>query len=380
MIANAVEIAAGSLLLVATFYDLFQSVVLPRPAVGRVRLSPTLVRNLWSLWLPVATRPRRLQTREAMLAAFGPLMVVVLLLCWGLALVLGYALVLHGLRDQLHPAPGSFGTTFFFSVGTMLSFGVGGIEPNGAATRVLVGFEAATGFVLFALVISLLFALFGAFQRRETAVVALDALAGAPPTGIQMLETSARYTMPQQLAATFLEWRTWTVDVLESHLSYPLLMYFRSSHDNEAWPNSFGAVMDAAALVLTTIEDGPEGPAHLMIKVGNHLIEDLGRYFRYTGERVAGVERDEFAGAWARLRDAGYRMRPEETAWEDFTRLRAAYAPSLNRLTRRLFMPPASWIGDRSYLPHRDGPPAPRRPRRRGRHRKSAPPAGTASS
>jgi hypothetical protein len=377
--ANAIEIGFGSLLIVATLYDLFQSVVLPRPAVGRVRLSPTLVRELWSPWRAVATRPRRLQTREAMLAAFAPLMVVVLLLFWGVTLVLGFALVLHGLRDQLNPSPQSFGTTFFFSVGTMLSFGVDNIEPIGGATRTLIGFEAATGFVLFALVISLLFALFNAFQRRETAVVALDSLAGAPPTGIALLENCARYHMPEQLGATFLEWRTWTVDVLESHLSYPLLLYFRSSHDNEAWPNSFGAVMDAAALVLTTIEDGPEGPAHLMIKVGDHLIEDLGRYYRSAGEHTAGIEREEFAGAWARLRDAGYSMREEDQAWEDFTRLRGVYAPWLNLVTRRLYMPPASWIGDRSYLPHRDGLPPARRPRRRRRTR-STPPAGTASS
>lgn len=365
--SDGIEIGVGSLLLAATFYDLFQSVVLPRPAVGRVRLSPTLVRYLWMAWQPVAAQPRRLQTREGLLAAFGPLMVVVLLLIWGFALITGYALVLHGLRDQLRPTPGTFGTTLFFSVGNMLSFGVDGMEPTGNAARVLVGFEAATGFALFALVISLLFALFNAFQRRETAVVALDAIAGAPPSGVQMLENCARYHMPEQVATTFLEWRTWTVEVLESHLAYPLLLYFRSSHDNEAWPNSFGAVMDAAALVSTTIEGGPEGPAHLMLKVGNHLIEDLGRYYRYSGEREAFVEREEFADAWARLRAAGYRMRPEDAAWQEFTQVRSAYAPWLNRLTRRLFMPPAPWIGDRSYLPHRDGPVVGRSRRRRGR-------------
>ena len=162
------------------------------------------------------------------------------------------------------------------------------------ATRVFAAIEAASGFGLFALVISLLFSLFSSFQKRETAVVALDALAGAPPSGVQLLETCAKDAMPHQLVATFEEWRLWTVDVIESHLSYPLLFYFRSSHDNEAWANSFGAVLDAATLVLTTIDGGPVGNARLMHKVGAHLIADMRDHFRIVGEPVAGVEREEF--------------------------------------------------------------------------------------
>jgi hypothetical protein len=212
------------------------------------------------------------------------------------------------------PQPGSFGQTLYFSTGRLLAFQVGGIEAVGTATPVLTGLEAASGFGLFALVISLLFALFNAFQRRESAVVALDALAGAPPSGVQLLETCARYDMEDQLAATFDEWRTWSVDVLESHLSYPLLLYFRSSHDNEAWPNSFGAVMDAATLVLSTVDDGPVGKARLLHKVGAHLVADMRQYYTrlYEGESIVGVEQEEFEEACNRLlphRDRAPRQR-----------------------------------------------------------------------
>ena len=163
-----------------------------------------------------------------------------------------------------NPSPNSFGTTFYFSTGTMLSFSVDNIGATGVATRVFAAIEAASGFGLFALVISLLFSLFSSFQQREKAVVALDALAGAPPSGVQLLETCAKDAMPDELIATFDAWRLWTVDVIESHLSYPLLFYFRSSHDNEAWANSFGAVMDAATLVLSTIDGGPVGHARTL--------------------------------------------------------------------------------------------------------------------
>lgn len=353
-VTDGLQIALGAVIVVVTLYDVFQSVVMPRPAVGRIRLSFTLIRGAWRLWGKVAEKPKRLQMRETALAAFAPMMLVALLVIWGVAIIVGYALVYSGLHAGLQPQPDSFGTTMYFSTGRMLAFAVGSIEATGIATRVFTAIEAATGFGLFALVISLLFSLFSSFERRETAVVALDALAGAPPTGIQLLETCAKDAMPEQLVATFDEWRLWTVDVIETHLSYPLLFYFRSSHDNEAWPNSFGAVMDAATLVLTTIDGGPVGQARLMHKVGAHFVADMRDHFRLVGEPVAGLEREEFDEACARLERAGYQLHSPDKAWADFSMLRSKYGRWLNETTKGLSVPPAPWMGDRSYLPHRE--------------------------
>lgn len=347
------DIALGSLLFAATVYDVFQSVVMPRPAVGRIRFSVTFVRRAWFAWRPLAQRPKRLPLREAALALFAPLMVTILLIVWGFAFILAFALLYNGLHQGLRPEPGSFGASLFLSSGALLSFG--GVEPTETATHFVASVEAATGFGLFALVVSLLFSLFTAFQRRETAVVALDVLAGAPPTGMQLLETCAKFRMPERLTATFVTWQAWTADVLETHLAYPLLFFFRSSHDNEAWTNSFGAVMDAATLVLSTIEDGPQGEALLLYKLGDHLITDMARNLGFAIEHIPGVEREEFDEAAARLRRAGYALRERDAAWEQFAELRSHYAGWLNRVSGNLAAPVAPWIGDRSYLPHRDG-------------------------
>ena len=355
-VTDGIEIGGGAAIVLVAIYDVFQSVVMPRPAVGRVRLSFTLIRGGWRAWRKVAERPRKLQTCETALAAFAPMMLVALLVLWGFSLILGFALIFSGLHDGLKPQPDSFGTTLYFSTGRMLAFSVAGIEATGVATRTFAAIEAASGFGLFALVISLLFSLFSSFQRRETAVVALDALAGAPPSGVQLLETCAKDAMPHQLIATFEEWRLWTVDVIESHLSYPLLFYFRSSHDNEAWANSFGAVMDAATLVLTTIDGGPVGHARLMHKVGAHFVADMRDHFRSVGEPVAGVEREEFVEAYGRLEHAGYQLHNVDRAWQEFSTLRSKYGAWLNYVTKGLGVPPAPWIGDRSYLPHRERP------------------------
>ncbi|MBV8528516.1 MAG: hypothetical protein JOZ75_09390 [Candidatus Dormibacteraeota bacterium] len=355
MALDALWIALGSLLLVATIYDLFQSVLTPRPAVGRIRFSTDFVRVAWLGWRNVARRRKQLQAREAALAVFAPFMVVVLLVTWGFLFILGFALLYSGLHDGLRPQPGSFGATLYFSAGRLLAFGVGSTQSTSAVTEILSVFQAAAGFGLFALVVTLLFSLFGAFQRRETAVVALDALAGAPPTGVQLLEVCAKFHMPEQLATTFSTWQAWTAEVLESHLAYPILFFFRSSHDNEAWSNSFGAVMDAATLVLSTIEGGPQGPARLMFKIGDHFVEDVRSNLGIDPHPAASVERFEFDEAAARLERAGYALRDLDKAWEEFHRLRAGYGGWLNLVSRALEVPPAPWIGDRSYLPHRDG-------------------------
>jgi hypothetical protein len=143
--------------------------------------------------------------------------------------------------------------------------------------------------------------------------------------------------------------------VLESHLAYPILLYFRSSHDNEAWLNSFGAVMDAATLVMSAVDEDEEGPARLMFTVGNHLVEDLSWYFRFTSTKDPLVDRDEFEQAVARLRKAGFRVKSVEEAYTKFSHLRGKYASQMNQMAHRLAIIPAEWIGDRTYAPHVDG-------------------------
>jgi len=352
---DVIEIVAGALLVVAALIDLFQTVVLPRPAIGLIRVARFIYPRIWRLWRWVWGRVGRLQSRETMLAVFGPLSVLVLLAVWGVSIFVGYALMYQGLGDQLLPRPDGFLTYLYFSALSLCTVAFGDYVPVGHAARALVVTEAATGLGLVALVISLLFQLFSSFQRRESAVVALDALAGAPPSALQLLDTCARYDMPQQLEKTFDEWRIWTAEVLESHLAYPILVYFRSSHDNEAWLNSFGAVMDAALLVLTSIEGGPRGSAHLTYKVGVHLMEDLGWFFGYHGaDGDVGIELEEYQAACAQLRAAGYTVNMTPEGWEKFSTLRMKYASIINRMARWLAIPPAPWISDRSYLPHSD--------------------------
>src|SRR5207237_5889484 len=171
--------------------------------------------------------------------------------------------------------------------------------------------------------------------------------------GVVLLENSLRYGMLEHLDETFDEWKLWGSEVLESHLAYPILAYFRSSHDNESWVSALGAILDATVLILTTVEDIPRGPARLMYGVGSHLVEDLSWFFNFSHVHEVGIERFEFDQACERLQEAGYTLTDTDIAWTKFTELRAAYAIPLNDMGRFWSIPPALWIGDRSYLPHR---------------------------
>jgi len=347
------EFLVGMLVVLLVLFDLLQTVVLPRPTPSTFRPGGKLLTVLYMLTRRVALQlPKR---REQLLGMFAPYSAVALLFYWAAGLVLGYGLILYALRAQIRP-PMHLGTAFYFSAVSLLTVGFGDVIPAGGLARLVVVFEAATGLSLFALIITFLFSLFGEFQRREVLVITLSARAGAPPSGLTLLQAYASDRMLEGLSGLFADWERWSAQVLESHLSYPILAFFRSTHDNQSWVSALGAMLDAATLVLTTVEDVPRGPARGMRNVGVHLVEDLAQYFHLDGQRDIYVEREEFDEAHGQLRLAGFQVGDAEPAWEAFSQQRAEYAGALNAMARQWLTPPAQWIGDRSVVARHRGP------------------------
>jgi hypothetical protein len=179
---------------------------------------------------------------------------------------------------------------------------------------------------------------------------------GAPPSGVGFLVRHAELHMLDTVAATFKDAEAWMAEVMETHLAYPILVYFRSTHDEQSWIGTLGALLDATSLILTSVDTDSPGPARMMNRLGRHLVNDFSRYFELPGDRDPGIERREFAAAYAHLRDAGLTLRDEEPAWQRFAALRATYAGPLNASARFFRIPPARWVGDRSILPSRHAP------------------------
>jgi hypothetical protein len=186
---SVLEILLGVFVVTSAIVDVFRVVVMPRPFYGR-SVSKALVRTAWRLWRRIGVRVLNPKRRESWLGASAQVALLLLLAYWVVGLVLGYALILHALRHELAPQPVDFGTALYLSAVSLLTLGIGDVVPTGVASRTIVVFTAASGPALIGVVLALLFSLYASFQRREALITTLDASAGAPPSGVRMLETT----------------------------------------------------------------------------------------------------------------------------------------------------------------------------------------------
>lgn len=345
---EVVAFAVGLVLVALVAWDLFQTVVVPRPSPGRFRITRYVISGGW--WA-VKSVGRRLggRWRDTLFGLFGPGSAILLLGVWLATLIVGFGLMLFALRDQLAPAPGDLGTAIYFAASSLLTLGASDVIAHGTAARILVVVAAAGGLGAVALVVTFLFSLYGSYQRREVAVVTLQAAAGAPPSAVGLLETYAALSLRERLDPLFREWESWSAEVLDSHVAYPILGFFRSSHDNLSWISALGTVLDAATLVVTTIEDLPRGDAELCRRAGSHLVEDLSNLgFRETA--AGWLSRDDFDLVCDRLERAGYRLARRDDAWGRFEAARLAYAPRLEAMARYWDVAASSWLGTMGEL------------------------------
>jgi hypothetical protein len=343
-----IALPVGIVVLVWALLDVFRTLVMPRAARGRFRLSRALFRTLWRPWRWVGVRRRTAQARERVLATAAPFFFFALLVGWVSLALLGYSLILwspafvHGIGS----GDGSFGDALYASGTSLFTLGSG--LATGWTRAVLVA-AGATGLGLFAVVIAYLPVLYQAFNRREVGVLLLDARAGSPPSGPELLHRMGSAGVASSLPELFRDWERWVADVLETHMSYPLLALFRSPHDDTSWITSLGSVLDAATLIITSVDDEPDEHAKLLYGTGVHAVEDLFYYFRLT-ERETVITRDEFEDVLQDMKDDGFSIRPVDEAFARFTEKRATYAPRLDAIAVVLAAPPGLWIGDRSFL------------------------------
>jgi hypothetical protein len=353
MLLNILSICAGGAVIALTLWDTFQSVVVPR-AVGRsFRVSFYVWRSMWRLWPQVAWgifggKPDR---REEFLAGFAPFMLIALIGIWVALLIFGFGLMLWGMRSEISPPHASFGMILYFAGTSLLTIGFGDVVGRGALPKLVSVLAALAGLSFLSIMTAFLFAIFGSFQQRETFVVTVAARAGMPPSGVNLLAIAGYSLTSEDLSPLMIDAQRWAAAVMESHLAYPMLAFFRSSHDDQSWIGTLGTLLDAATLMMTTTDGVRDGQARIFYNVGRHATLDLSRYFRIAvAQEDVGIERAEFDHACDRLAAAGYALRDRDEAWTRFAGLRSSYAARLNGMAAFFQIPPLQWIGDRSIL------------------------------
>lgn len=234
LMVDSIAFVVGVAIIAWILWDVYQTVIVPRSTPTRIRLARFVTRGMWRIWTVRGGRATNPDTREKMLGGFAPLVVVTLLVCWVVCLIVGYGLVLFALSPEF-PSGLDLGAALYQAGVTLLTIGYGDVTATAAPARIAELAAGATGLAVLGLGVTYLFSLYTAFQRREELVTTLDARAGAPPSGIQLLETHAKLELWDDLRRTFQEWELWSARVLDTHLAYPVLNYFRSSHDGESW-------------------------------------------------------------------------------------------------------------------------------------------------
>jgi hypothetical protein len=332
--------------ILAILLDGFEVVVLPRRVTRRFRFIRLFYRLTWIPWRALARFAPFARQRETLLGYFGPLSLILLLCVWAGGLVIGFASLQWSLGSAIQTTGGaaSLGTYLYLSGTTFFTLGYGDVTPLGLVGRSLAVIEAGLGFGILALVIGYLPVIYQAFGRRETIISLLDARAGSPPSAAELLRRHSG-DMPS-LNQLLRDWEHWSADLMESHISYPPLCFYRSQHNNQSWITALTAVLDASALVIVGVRDASKRQAELTFAMARHAVVDLSQTFNTppcppTADRLP-------AAALLRMRSAlasqGVKLADDADAEKRLHALREMYEPYVNALAAFLLMPLPEWI------------------------------------
>jgi hypothetical protein len=333
----------GFLVIAIVLWDAFETVVLPRRVTRQFRLARVFYRFTWQPWSAIGRKTRG-DFRETFLGVYGPLSLIFLLAVWAVLLILGFALLHRALGSLVAPAGSSsdFGTDLYMSGSSFFTLGLGDVTPDSSASRVLAVVEAGAGFGFLALVISYLPVLYQAFSRREANVTLLDSRAGSPPSASEFLrrlaDRSRRDTLPQLLE----DWERWSADLLESHLSYPVLAFYRSQHEQESWLAAMTTILDISALVMCGFAGEARETAKLTFAMTRHAAVDIAQIF-HTDPRAPYEDRlppDQFT-VLAKTLGRDLEEGPAEAKLKE---LRLLYEPYVAAISRYLLMPLPGWM------------------------------------
>ena len=348
----------GVLLCAGVGLDAFQTIILPRRPTGRLRITRIFYRATWGPWSFFTRRLKDERTREQVYSIYGPLSLLLLLLLWAVLLIVGFGLVYFALKtpfaNQMTQRAGmrfEIWTDLYVSGTTLFTLGLGDVVPKMAAARGVIIFESGVGLGFVALVVGYLPVLYGTFSRREVSVALLDARAGSPPTAAELLARHGVDGGQEALIELLAEWERWAAELLESHVSYPLLCYYRSQHDNQSWLSALVAILDTCAMLIASVQGIPARQAQLTFAIARHALVDLGHIFKLD-ERVRQIREskmdrlpaNEFRKLCSVLGNTNLQLCGDDNSIVRLGQLREMYEPNALALAYHLGFSMPPWI------------------------------------
>jgi hypothetical protein len=340
--------AAGVTIFLIVVWDAFEVIILPRRVTRRFRLARFFYRTTWRTWKFLISLIPAGKARESLLGFYGPSSLLLLIGVWAIGLVVSFGMMQYGAGSALNVTgmePGYL-TDLYLSGTTFFTLGLGDVVPRSGLARFLVVAEAGFGFGFLAAIIGYLPFIYGSFSEREVDISLLDSRAGTPPTAGELLR---RHSYPHgfdALRELLKEWEHWSAEVMESHLSYPVLAYFRSQHNNQSWIASLTAILDTCALVMVGVEGTCQRQAELTFAIARHAVVDLSQVF---GTAPAPLRHDRLPSQdLRRIRDTlaqhGMKLRDGEEADPRLAELRQMYEPYIYALASYFYQTLPPWI------------------------------------
>jgi hypothetical protein len=344
-ILHALAFAAGLTLVLVTLFSAISTFVLPRSARSPLtRWVFGMLRNLFEFIMHFAKTYRR---RDAIMAYYAPIGLMMLLPTWYLLISLGYASMYWAL------GAGDFIESYKLSGSSLFTLGF--VTTKGFWQSALVFSEAMLGLIMVALLIAYLPTMYAAFSRREQAVNMLEVRAGNPPSAVEMLLRFKRIQGLDKLGEYWRTWETWFADIEESHSTLATLVFFRSPRADISWITAAGAVLDAASLTLSAVDVPYELSGALCIRAGYLALHEITHSFgiplphdpHFPDDPIS-ISRAEFDETLTKLAAAGLPIKPDrEQAWKNFGGWRVNYDHSLIALCELVMAPYAPWSSDR---------------------------------
>src|ERR1700758_125760 len=341
---------AGIVIILSVLLDAFETIVLPRKVQRAFRLTSWFYRHTWVPWVKVSRHIRANNLRENFLGYFGPFSLILLLVFWAIGLILGFALMQFGLGEhvRLGNEPITFGVLLYHSGETFFTLGYGDITPTSPLARTLAVMEAGMGFAFLGVVVGYLPVIYSSFSSREVEISLLDSRAGSPPTAGELFARLGCCPDPVVLDNIFRDWERWCADLLSSHISYPVLCFFRSQHSNQSWLGALTAMLDVTSLVLAGIDGIPKEQARLTFAMARHAAVDLAQVVnaQYDPHAPDRLPPEELATLRKTLAAAGMRLRQDDEADAKLLKMRSLYEPYCDALARRLLLSIPAWMRD----------------------------------
>lgn len=335
----------GLVSIAIVFLDSFETIVLPRTVKRPIRLTNLFFIVSRRTFMAIAGM-KQTSRRQTLLVAFAPLMLFGLIFCWALLLIVGFALVGAGINMPFHAGEtASFGDRMYFSGITFFTIGYGDFTPITPGGKLLAVLEGGTGFGFLALVVSYVPVLYSAFSRREVTILLLDSKAGSDPTAAEILRRHAEAGCMTALTQLLKDWEVFSAQLLENYLSYPVLAFYRSQHDDQSWLRSLCAIMDTCAICHGGCEGHNEFAPGLTFQakatftMARHLVVDFAYVVnaepeeppeRFTPENIEKIR--------AVLRASGVHLSTDPAADNKIEATRKLYEPYIRGLARRLSM------------------------------------------